>query len=84
MDDTSNKIKKLIQTKYAALSGEARFIMGAEMFNSARKLVLASLPKGLSDTNIRKELFLRFYRNDFPKDQLQKITNWITHTKNGC
>jgi len=44
-----------------ARSGEERFIMGAEMFESARVMVKASLPRGLSKTEQRRLLFKRIY-----------------------
>jgi hypothetical protein len=44
-----------------ALSGEERFIMGAKMFDSARAMMKASLPAGLSEAERRRELFRRTY-----------------------
>jgi hypothetical protein len=44
-----------------ALSGEERFVMGAQMFDSAREMVKASLPPGLSEAEQRRQLFKRFY-----------------------
>jgi len=44
-----------------ALSGEERFVMGAEMFDSACEMVKASLPRGLSKSEQRQQLFKRLY-----------------------
>jgi hypothetical protein len=44
-----------------ARSGEERFVMGARMFDSAREMVKASLPPGLSIAEQRRELFKRIY-----------------------
>jgi hypothetical protein len=44
-----------------ALSGAERFVMGAQMFESAREMVKASLPPGLSGVEQRRQLFKRLY-----------------------
>jgi len=44
-----------------ALSGEMRFIMGAQMFDSALEMIKASLPRGLSERERRRLLFKRIY-----------------------
>ena len=61
MTDTSPEIERLVRDKLMARSGEERFVMGALMFDSAREMVKASLPPGLSDLEQRRELFRRFY-----------------------
>lgn len=61
MDDTSPHIKKLLHERYMSLSGEERLMMGMEMFEAARALVLASFPKDLSEQEVRKRLCERFY-----------------------
>jgi hypothetical protein len=61
MTDTSPEIQRMIRKKLMALSGEARFIMGAQMCESAREMVNASLPPGLSERERRRELFRRIY-----------------------
>ena len=47
-----------------ALSGEVRFMMGAQMSESAREMVKASLPPGLSEAEQRRQLFERFYGDE--------------------
>jgi hypothetical protein len=59
--DTSPEIERTVRNKIMARSGEERFIMGAEMFDSAREMVKASLPKNLSETEMRRLLFKRIY-----------------------
>lgn len=61
MTDTSPEIERMVRNKIMARSGEERFIMGAEMFDSAREMVKASLPKNLSETERRRLLFKRIY-----------------------
>jgi hypothetical protein len=59
--DTSPEIERMVRNKIMARSGEERFIIGAEMFDSAREMVKASLPKNLSETEMRHLLFKRIY-----------------------
>jgi hypothetical protein len=61
MTDTPQHIERMIREKIMALSGEERFIMGAQMFDSAREMLKASLPKDLSETEQRRLLFKRIY-----------------------
>jgi hypothetical protein len=61
MTDTSQHIERMLREKIMALPGEMRFIMGAQMFDSAREMVKASLPKGLSQAEQRRLLFKRIY-----------------------
>jgi hypothetical protein len=50
-----------MRDKLMARSGEERFVMGAQMFDSAREMVKASLPRGLSKAEQRRQLFKRIY-----------------------
>ena len=61
MTDTPPKIERIMRDKLMALSGEDRFVMGAQMFDSAREMIKASLPRGLSESEQRKQLFKRLY-----------------------
>jgi hypothetical protein len=61
MTDTPPEIGRMVRDKIMARSGEERFIMGAEMFESAREMVKASLPRGLLETEQRRLLFKRIY-----------------------
>jgi len=61
MTDTPPEIKQMVREKLMALSGEVRFIMGAQMFDSAREMVKASLSPGLSKAEQRRQLFKRLY-----------------------
>jgi hypothetical protein len=61
MGDTPPEIERMLRAKVMALSGEMRLIMGAQMFDSAREMVKASLPRGLSETEQRRLLFKRIY-----------------------
>jgi hypothetical protein len=61
MSDTPPEIERMVRDEIMARSGEERFIMGAQMFESAREMLKASLPKDLSETEQRRLLFKRIY-----------------------
>jgi hypothetical protein len=61
MTDTLPEIQRIMRDKLMARSGEERFVMGAQMFDSARELVKASLPQDLSEPEQRRQLFKRIY-----------------------
>ena len=61
MSDTRPEIERMVREKIMACSGEERFIMGAQMFDSAREMVRASLPRDLSETEERRLLLKRIY-----------------------
>lgn len=44
-----------------ARSGEERFIMGAQMFDAAVTMILASFPPGLPEPERKRRLFERIY-----------------------
>lgn len=61
MTDTLPEIERIMRDKLMARSGEERFVMGAQMFDSAREMVKASLPPDLSEMEQRRQLFKRIY-----------------------
>jgi len=58
----------VVRDKLMALSGEGRFIIGAMMSASAREMVKASLPPGLTESEQRRQLFQRLYGNEIDID----------------
>jgi len=77
MNDTSPEAKKIQDDLFAKLTGEERMLMGLEMFETAKKIVLSSFPEDLPENEIRKKLFLRFYGNDFSEEEKRKILERI-------
>jgi hypothetical protein len=61
LKDTSPEITALVRQRYAAMPPAQRLVIGARMFESARAMVLASLPADLSPDEIRRRLCERFY-----------------------
>jgi hypothetical protein len=71
--DTSPAMQARYRDMLFAHSSEERFKMGLQACNTARQLVLASLPPDLEETERRVLLFLRYYTNDFSPEQREKI-----------
>lgn len=61
MNDTSPEIAQKVHEMMMARSGAERLIMGALMFDAAREMVLASLPKDLPEDELKRLLFERIY-----------------------
>jgi len=61
MDDTSPKIAAMVRQMLLARSGTERLAMGSQMFEVARTIMLASLPPGLSELEIKRRICERLY-----------------------
>jgi hypothetical protein len=66
MTDTPPEIAELVRQKLMARSGSERFVMGVQMFEAARAVVLASLPSPLAPEELRRQLFQRLYGKPAP------------------
>ncbi len=67
MTDTSPEIAERVRARLMALSGAERFRMGVQMFDAARRMVLASLPADLTETERKRRLFERLYGETLPE-----------------
>jgi hypothetical protein len=61
MNDTPPEIEERMREMMMARSGAERLIMGSSMFDAARRVVLASLPKDLPEAELKRRLFERIY-----------------------
>ena len=66
MTDTSPEVAEMVRARLMALSGAERFRMGAQMFDAARRMVLASLPTDLTESERKRQLFKRLYGESLP------------------
>lgn len=78
--DTSPEVAAIVRDRIMKLSGAERFMIGARMFESARALVLASLPENISEPERKRMLYERFYGDHLPtaRDQLRSGTSVLT------
>jgi hypothetical protein len=70
MRDTTEEIAARYREMLLARSSAERFIMGARMFDTARALVLASLPRDLEAGELRRRLFARIYAADIARERV--------------
>jgi hypothetical protein len=61
VNDTSPEIAALLRRRYAEMDPVDRFMIGVQMFETARVFVLASLPPGLTPLEQRRRLCERLY-----------------------
>lgn len=64
MNDTPKEIAEFVRKKVMALSGAERVLMGSQMFDLAREMILASFPPGLSEIEIKGRLCERLYGDE--------------------
>ncbi len=67
MNDTTPEIAEKVHEMMMARTGAERLITGSAMFDLARKFVLASLPKELSEEELKRRLFKRIYGQPLEK-----------------
>ena len=61
MNDTDPQIAELVRERMLERSGAERLLMASDMFETAKAMVLASLPSGLTEIEIKGLLVERFY-----------------------
>jgi len=64
MNDTPKEIAALMREKLLARTGAERMLMGSQMFDAARAMILASFPPGLSENEIKGRLCERLYGDE--------------------
>ena len=65
MQDTTPEVLGLLRERYRRLAPPERMRMCAEMFETARAIVEASFPPGLSERERRRRVCERFYGSEF-------------------
>ena len=64
MNDTEPQITELVRSRLLERSGPERILMGSQMFDVAKAMVLASFPSGLTDIEIKARLCERLYGDE--------------------
>jgi hypothetical protein len=70
--DVDDKYRNLIMSK----TGQERLLMGCSMFDAAKEIVRSSIYNnhpGISEAGMRKEIFLRFYGQEFCQLEKEKM-----------
>lgn len=76
MNDTSPKMKAMIKERYRQMTPDERVRIAAGMFDTARAIVLSSLPPNLSRREQRLALARRFYGGELPEAALIAHAEW--------
>jgi hypothetical protein len=66
MTDTPPEIAELVHARLMALSGAQRFLMGVQMCEAARRMVVASFPADLSAAARKRLLYERYHGEALP------------------
>ena len=75
MNDTHPDIDKKLTEHYSKLSPEERFNKMLSMCQTVRETILSQLPEDLSEIERRKRLFEIYYRQDYSKEEFEKLLN---------
>jgi hypothetical protein len=70
MKDTNEKIERIYNEMMMKKTAEERVKMCFSMLNTARRIVLSTIK---DKKNWRKEIFMRFYGDEFTSTQKEKI-----------
>jgi hypothetical protein len=74
MNDTSPAVAAKLRDLFMQRSGVERMNMGFEMFSLSRMIVTSSLEaQGYRGDELRKQIFLRTYGQDFSPETVDKI-----------
>ena len=80
MNDTLPEIEIIFKKMIMSKSHEERLMMGCSMFDSAKKIVKSSITAkhpDLSNREMKKKVFLRFYGSEFNAFQKEKILSYL-------
>lgn len=68
MTDTTREIEEMQNELWMKKTPQERARFASAMFAAGRKTVIASLPKDLSESEVKKELYYRTYGEHLPED----------------
>lgn len=82
MNDTSPEMQEKMYELISKKTPEERLKMGWSMYETSKYLVTQAILRenpSISEAELRQELFLKFYGNDFSPEESKKI---LEHLKN--
>lgn len=68
MNDTTAEIRRKQFEMMKKLSPNRRIELACEMYQTAREMIIASLPKNLSEKEFKQQLYFRTYGEHLPED----------------
>lgn len=76
MKDTPSRIESIVRERYRQMTPDERVRIAASMFETARAIVLSSLPPNLSRRERRLAVARRFYAGELPDAALIAHAEW--------
>lgn len=76
MNDTSPEMLDMQKDFLQNKTDSEKFMMSIEMYELSKVFVKSSIlheTPAISEKELRKEIFRRFYKNDFSKTEMEKI-----------
>ncbi|HEV8052602.1 MAG TPA: hypothetical protein VGP47_08905 [Parachlamydiaceae bacterium] len=80
MHDTSSAMEEKMRELIRAKTPLERLEMGCSMYETSRYLIQRSILEGnpsISENDLRKELFLKFYSSDFSPEESERIAKHL-------
>ncbi len=80
MNDTPEHIHKKQVEIMLAKSQAERFLMGLQMMEDVREIVINSIKNerpGISEKELKIEFIKRYYKNDLSEEYLNDVIRWI-------
>ena len=81
MNDTAPEIAVLYRNLIENKSGEERLLMGCSVYDTAKQIVRSAICNnrpGITDEEMKKEIFLRFYGKEFSQVNREKLLSTLT------
>lgn len=86
MQDTSPEILKKINDMMQLKTPQEKLEMSWSMYRTSRQLIIQSIINqnpDISAVELRKELFLKFYKDDFTLSEQEKIIDHLLRHSSG-
>lgn len=75
MNDTDPEVREIVRRRFLERSGAERVLMGSQMFEVAKAMVLASFPDGLTELDVKARLCERLYGDEID------VSAFVRHLK---
>lgn len=76
MNDTSPEFEDMVDARYRSMAPDERVRIAASMYDTARAIVLSSLPPDLDRRARRLAFARRFYEGELPEAALIAYAEW--------
>ena len=76
MNDTHPEVAVRFRNLMMGKTGQKRLLMGCSMYDTAKEIVRSSIYNrrpGITEADMRREIFLRFYGQDFSRAEREKL-----------